>query len=240
DTERVVAIVPIVLDAINFVADYYEQNITRRYDDPNMLLLQENEDPYFYIERLTMPKLIVNGVGDEFQQPDDTHYWWKDMPEPKAFLLMPNTDHSTILGILQEVPDIVTFLMYLLTRTPMPTATWTISPDTGDITASLHYPEAVKGPVYATPALANATMWYGKTCTKGATGKRRDFRYSSLDDPCECGVMTDGTCFNKESVGWKSVPLQVQADGTYVAHMDADPSGAWTGFFIDFTFERPE
>ena len=46
-------------------------NITERFDDPNMLKLQEIVDPYWYFDRLTLPKLIVNAVGDEFQVSTD-------------------------------------------------------------------------------------------------------------------------------------------------------------------------
>lgn len=42
------------------LSDYTDMNLTTRFDDPNMLLLQQNEDPYFFRDRLTMPKLVVN------------------------------------------------------------------------------------------------------------------------------------------------------------------------------------
>jgi PhoPQ-activated pathogenicity-related protein len=97
DPVRVAVIVPIVLDALNFIqaqtllesftwsgahsiaslcvqfchhqykayngysfalSDYYDMNITARIDDPNMQLLAENEDPYYFLDRLTMPTMV--------------------------------------------------------------------------------------------------------------------------------------------------------------------------------------
>jgi PhoPQ-activated pathogenicity-related protein len=77
DPKRVMAIAPVVLDAVNFVAvehhefrsyggwsyalqDYIDMHLTTRFDDPNMILLQQNEDPYFYFDRLTMPKVCLS------------------------------------------------------------------------------------------------------------------------------------------------------------------------------------
>ena len=47
----------------------------------------------------------------EIEQPDDTHYWWKDMPEPKHFLMVPNAEHSMISGVLEIIPAIGAFVV---------------------------------------------------------------------------------------------------------------------------------
>ncbi len=143
DPKRVTILIPIVLDAINFVTvmhhqfrsyngwsfaleDYTQMNLMSRLDEPNMLKLQEMEDPFFFKERLTMPKLVVNAVLDEFQQPDDTHYWWSQMPEPKHFIMTPNAEHSMATGIFEIVPAIAAYINLHLKVQAMPQFTWTI------------------------------------------------------------------------------------------------------------------
>ena len=205
--------------------DYYENNITSRYDDPNMQTLAEMVDPYFYRDRLTMPKLVANSGQDEFQQPDDTHYWWNDMPEPKHFMMMPNTDHSCALGIAQLLPSIGTWYSYLVRGIEIPKVDWTISNTTGDITAT------VTG---GTVKVKRATVWSARTCGSDSPSKyRRDFRLLNLDSPCACGrTLDDGTCLNQEASRWTSIDIDPEEDGSYIAHIEADPDGRWTAFFI--------
>lgn len=59
--------------------DYWEANLTRRFDDPALHELMAIEDPIAYASRLTMPKMVICAGGDEFFLPDDQLYFWDKM-----------------------------------------------------------------------------------------------------------------------------------------------------------------
>ncbi|KAK2176323.1 hypothetical protein NP493_670g01040 [Ridgeia piscesae] len=44
-----------------------------------------------------MPKMIVSATGDEFFLPDDTHYYFDDLPQPTYMMFCENAEH-TLLG----------------------------------------------------------------------------------------------------------------------------------------------
>jgi len=248
DSTRVMAIAPVVLDAINFVAvehhefrsyggwsyalkDYVDMNLTVRFDDPNMIHLQEMEDPFIYKERLTMPKLVVNALMDEFQQPDDTSFWWNEMPEPKHFMIIPNAEHSLITGIFEAVPGIGAWIQNLLMGEAIPTLDWTISPETGEIVATVDNNNVVH----------SANVWWAHSCGVNAWDgvNRRDFRIAHLDNPCSCGFYAAGYCAAMRSVFWSKQELNatiVNGKKTYSAKFDAPTDGTWVAFMIDFKF----
>lgn len=253
DPNRVKLIIPVVLDAINFVAvehhefmsygawsfaltDYADMDIMNRIDDPNMLLLQQMEDPYFYRDRLTMPKLVVNAVLDEFQQPDDTHYWWSDMPGPKHFIMTPNAEHSEITGLFEVCPDIIAYAQYLIHDEVIPTFTWEISNTTGEIVATLDNHGLVH----------EVNVWWAYSCGNDPELgiKRRDFRIAHLDDPCHCGIAADDNgekyCANLKSF-WQKSRLEeqmVRGKRTYSAKVDPPGDGRYVAFMIEVTYQR--
>uniref|UniRef100_A0A914CGS3 Uncharacterized protein n=1 Tax=Acrobeloides nanus TaxID=290746 RepID=A0A914CGS3_9BILA len=259
DPVRVKAIVPIVLDAINFVPvmhhayrsyggwsfaliDYVEnldKPITSRFDDPNMILLQQYVDPYYYRDRLTMPKMVVNAVLDEFQQPDDTHYWWKDMPEPKHFLIAPNAEHTQATGMLMIVPSIAAFALATFLNKPVPTFTWDLDVENGKIVATVENNESIH----------EVNVWWAYSCGVNSWDNnrtRRDFRIAHKDNPCYCGIGADNYCANLASL-WDRRSLQptiVDGKRTYtVSYEDFDPPSTnpqrWLAFMIDFKFDNP-
>uniref|UniRef100_A0A914DK95 Uncharacterized protein n=1 Tax=Acrobeloides nanus TaxID=290746 RepID=A0A914DK95_9BILA len=256
DPNRVKVIIPMVLDAINFLAvehheyksyggwgyalaPYREMNLTLRFDDPNFPLLQQMIDPYFYRERLTMPKLVVNSGMDEFQQPDDTHYWWNDMPGPKHFLLAPNTEHEMVTGILEIIPAIGAYVIAQNQHMEIPEFVWTIDNVTGEIVATMEYDRKI----------VSAAVWWAYSCGFNAWdgGKaRRDFRIGHMDVPCKCGIAlnnSDFNCFNLKAL-WFNQDLQPSTDGNkriYRAMPGREfkkpaNNDTWVAFFIAFKF----
>jgi hypothetical protein len=179
-----------------------------------------------------MPKLVVNAVLDEFQQPDDTHYWWDQMPSPKHFIMTPNAEHSEATGILEIVPAIGAWISYQLHAWTVPVFTWDISEETGKITATLDG----EGEVH------EAAMWYAYSCGNNPDGiKRRDFRIMHMDVPCECGIGAEGYCINLKSF-WTKVVLEPEtnAEGqrVYTAQMEAPDDGRYVAFMIDIKYNE--
>ncbi len=138
---RVEAIVPIVIDVLiveknmlhhaaaygfwaKAVGNYYQHKILQRPRHPRMHELYRIEDPYFYLDRLTMPKYIVNGSGDQFFCPDSSRFYYDDLEGEKHIRYVPNTDHGVDSNI-DAVTSIVAFYQMIIAGRPRPEMTWT-------------------------------------------------------------------------------------------------------------------
>jgi len=230
--ERVVAMMPLVMDELNFVnnihhhhraycgwsfalADYSAMNFTRELDLPNVAAMMEIIDPLVYASRLTMPKLVVDAGGDEFFLPDDNLWWWNNMSEPKHLLLVANAEHSLATGIVSILDAAGAFFRGFLEKAPVPVFQWVIDPNTGAIT--------VTNPSGQAPP-TKVVMWYAHSA-KG-TG-RRDWRLVA-------GPVSKPTF---QPVIWLPMELQAVNSNTWVAETPAVEDGRWVAFFVTVMYK---
>jgi PhoPQ-activated pathogenicity-related protein len=142
---RVEAIVPIVIDVVNVepsinhhaavygfwataIGNYYDHKILQRSDHPRMRDLYHIEDPYYYVDRLTMPKYIVNGSGDQFFCPDSSQFYFDDLKGEKHIRYVPNADHSVDDNI-DAIFSIIAFYQMIIDGKPRPEITWKFEDD---------------------------------------------------------------------------------------------------------------
>ena len=109
--ERVVAIAPIVIDLLNVipsfehhwqaygywapaVGDYDREGIMDWQGSKEYARLLSIVEPYHYLDKLTMPKLMINGSGDQFFLPDSWKFYWNDLQGEKYIRYVPNSEHS--------------------------------------------------------------------------------------------------------------------------------------------------
>jgi PhoPQ-activated pathogenicity-related protein len=141
--KRAVAIVPAVIDVVNVkacsinhfnsygffapaVGDYIRHGIFDRSDTPEYAELLKIADPYSYRHRLTMPKFIVNGAGDQYFPPDSSKFYFDDLEGPKYLRYVANADHGLNADALQSI---LAFYHGILKGSPMPKFTWKILAD---------------------------------------------------------------------------------------------------------------
>jgi PhoPQ-activated pathogenicity-related protein len=140
---RVEAIIPVSIDVVNVensmrhhhdvygywadaVGDYVEMGVMNWIHTPAFRDLMAIADPYSYLDRLAMPKYIVNSAGDEFFLPDSSRFYSKALKGESFLRYTPNTNHGQNAEAWQ---NIAAFYNTILDRTSRPEFSWTIQPD---------------------------------------------------------------------------------------------------------------
>ena len=82
------------------IDDYTRRGLTEKIDTPEGTKLWKMIDPYTYRDRLTMPKLQINGTNDPYWTLDSMNLYWDELKGPKYVVYLPNAVHN-----LQEHRD---------------------------------------------------------------------------------------------------------------------------------------
>ena len=208
---------------------------TGYFETPEMQEAFDIIDPFEYRDKLMMPKLVCNTADDEFFMPDNTRYWWHDMPmeyEMNKFLTLPNTDHITVTGILELLPAVNTWVKELYwahnqlkekykgKRPPVKTIEDrnAASVELMSIAAIPRFNwtiDATNGDitVQSEEKPKSVHLWHASTCNTD----RRDFRLTNNDDPCVCGIVAMDRCVNLR-IAWAAEELEETEPGNKISH----------------------
>lgn len=209
---RVIAIVPLVIDLLNVevsfyhhwsalgfwaaaVHDYEDMGIMDWMGTPEIHSLWEIVDPYWYRDRYTMPKYIVNSSGDDFFLPDSSQFYFNDLPGEKHLRYVSNTDHGLNGDAMNSM---LAYYKGILAGASLPQFSWTLEGDDSIrvLTNPLDPPSEVN-------------LWQATNLSA------RDFRkkpYPWQGHPAPTPV-------------WTSSSLSSQGNGVYIGQVSKPPTG---------------
>ncbi len=186
---RVKAIAPMVIDTLNMkeqasyqlksfghyseqIRDYTERGLVPMPDTPEAKRLWAMVDPWVYRERLTMPKLLINGVNDPYWTTDALNLYWDDLPGDKWVTYVPNAGHNLEQHVVDGKKDrtravnaLAAFARHHIQDNPMPKVQWKHSDADGKARLT----------VTANPPPQAARLWVASATT-------RDFRLAQWNE----------------------------------------------------------
>src|SRR5258706_14914147 len=217
---RVVAIMPVVIDALNSEAitkhhfeaygffssslnDYVRHGLfPGKIGTPEYQAVMKIEDPYQYRNRpnMKMPKYLINASGDQFFLPDNSQFYYADLPEEKRLRYVPNAKHN--LGGSDAAESMTSFFQSIVEAKPRPKYTWTKEAD-GTLIVKVNDDKPVE-----------VRLW------QATNPDARDFR-----------VDTIGNAYTS------TVLKQTQKD-VYVGKVEK-PAKGFTAFLVELTYPGP-
>jgi PhoPQ-activated pathogenicity-related protein len=162
---RVIAIAPMVIDTLNMkeqrvhalevwgkyseqINDYSERGLTEKFDDPTGSKLWKMVDPFSYLDRLKMPKLLINGTNDRYWTLDALNIYWSDIKGQKSVVYLPNAGHNLAVNRDYALNGIGALFRSTVSKQPWPQLTWQLDdskPDTVGLSiASAPVPKGIK------------------------------------------------------------------------------------------------
>jgi PhoPQ-activated pathogenicity-related protein len=203
--DRVVAIAPIVIDMLNLVPsfnhhwrnygfwapaidDYVNEGVMEWMGTPEFERMLEITEPYKYMERFDIPKLLINATGDQFFQPDSWKFYWDDVIGEKYVRYVPNAGHS--LKKSDAIETLVSYYQYILDKKDRPQFDWSVNGSQVNIVTNPQDPPAV------------IKLWHATS-----NEEARDFRVDVIGE-----VWSDST-LTINSSGKYQIDLPIPAKG---------------------------
>jgi PhoPQ-activated pathogenicity-related protein len=177
--DRVLAIAPMVIVMLNLdqqgpnqlkvwgqyseqIHDYVERGLMEKVQTPSGTRLWQMVDPYTYRDRLTKPKLLINGTNDRYWTLDALDLYWDGLMGPKYLVELPNAGHGLDQNRDWAINTLGAFFRQVVSGRPMPRLSWDFDADErGEATLTIR----------AEPAPRAARLWTSRSAT-------RDFRES--------------------------------------------------------------
>jgi PhoPQ-activated pathogenicity-related protein len=142
---RVNGIAPMVIDVLNMgkqmanqkewygaysseVQDYTDLKLTDFLHSDEAKPLLDIVDPYSYRDKLTMPKLVLVGAGDQYWTLDAATFYFPDLLPEKYIRYQANGDHGLDKSD-ETIKALIHFFNCVAKKKPMPTFTWDIQKD---------------------------------------------------------------------------------------------------------------
>jgi PhoPQ-activated pathogenicity-related protein len=197
--KRVKAIAPLVIDTLNMPVQMENQvkafgkpsEMIRDYTARNLVPIPETGegqrlwkmiDPWVYRERITVPKMIINGTNDPYWPLDALNSYWDDLKGERYVLYVPNAGHDLrevdAKGNRQLIPErslntLSAFSKCQIFGKEMPKLTWVCEENVADRSCRL---------ALTTAGAKSVRVWSADAATRDFRKARWTASESSLKD----------------------------------------------------------
>ena len=202
--QRIGAIAPVVIDTLNMRAQMPRQLKAfgaysarlQPYTSRGLVPIPESAegqrllsmiDPWAYRERLTLPKLIVNGTNDFYWATDALNLYWNELPANKWVIYVPNAGHDLRRqdrGNPDQTADLINglaaFSRYQINRRPMPEVSWKHEDRDGKLRLSMA----------GNPQPLGARLWVAQTASKDFRAAKWIQQTADVSDGIVVGEVT--------------------------------------------------